>query len=551
MPPNTTPPPTGCAPHPRRIRIRTRAGRLIAGSLALGLSATSLAVVSAQYAGAATPTQARSAGNFLDATLGGNPIDDVAKLKFATAAAPGAASVQNPLNATALNAVTLPLTGDLQLPQIAGITLGAANQVAVAKTDGYSYGAAGAVANSGGASVGGDNSSFPADATIHLDASSLAGNSASIPGVGSLDALGAVTASVGAVSALAQTPSGVGKAASTSYAVANLDLTLSSPALGRLLTTLTSALNAGGLGSTLTTAIGGLAPLPGSCSPASATLPALSLEGGAVTINPATATISVDLEALLQQLGLNLNTLPANTDLIAYLVNYLTSPTGLARGLQSLIGGVVNPLSADFTACAAALNAIPALGPILTGLITTVTGSHNGLESAVNNLVGSLSGYTDAAGDPLAPIGTVLKKLIDIGVNVQPNGAKGTFTSALAATVKQGTPVVAGQSIVRAIEIDLVGDPLAVVALANAAAGPSAASTNSATPGGTTPAGAGGPNGAAGPNAGAGTALPTGVPAGFDKQPGRPELPVILLVIGLVMAGGGALAWRVRLIGSH
>lgn len=49
-----------------------------------------------------------------------------------------------------MGAVTLPLTGALQLPGGGVFTLGAVNQVAVARTSGASYGASGAVANSGG-----------------------------------------------------------------------------------------------------------------------------------------------------------------------------------------------------------------------------------------------------------------------------------------------------------------------------------------------------------------------------------------------------------------
>jgi hypothetical protein len=127
-----------------------------------------------------------------------------------------------------------------------------------------------------------------------------------------------------------------------------------------------------------------------------------------------------------------------------------------------------------------------------------------------------------------------LKKLVDIGINVQPNGPAGTFTSQLKATPSQTTPVVPDQTIVRAIEINLVGDPLATVALANAAAGPSAPAV--APPVTTTPPG---------------TAIPTGVPAGFQKPSGTPELPLVLLTVGIVLAAGGAVAWKLRGTPAH
>ena len=54
----------------------------------------------------------------------------------------------------------------LKLPGGGAFHLGAANQVAVARTSGYSYGASGAVANSGGAALGGNDKAYPAGAKI-------------------------------------------------------------------------------------------------------------------------------------------------------------------------------------------------------------------------------------------------------------------------------------------------------------------------------------------------------------------------------------------------
>ena len=76
---------------------------------------------------------------------------------------------------------------------------------------------------------------------------------------------------------------------------------------------------------------------------------------------------------------------------------------------------------------------------------------------------------------PFAPLVNGLKQALQIGVNVQPNGPRGTYASPLKATPDQATPVVAGQTIVRAIEIDFGGGQGASIALANAAAGPSSA----------------------------------------------------------------------------
>jgi len=43
-----------------------------------------------------------------------------------------------------------------------------------------------------------------------------------------------------------------------------------------------------------------------------------------------------------------------------------------------------------------------------------------------------------------------------------------------------------------------------------------------------------------------GTAIPTGVPAGQAQTGGTPTLPLVLLVLGLLMAAGGAATWRLR-----
>jgi hypothetical protein len=40
--------------------------------------------------------------------------------------------------------------------------------------------------------------------------------------------------------------------------------------------------------------------------------------------------------------------------------------------------------------------------------------------------------------------------------------------------------------------------------------------------------------------------VPTGVPAGAGTQGGSPVLPLTLLLLGLMFAGGGAVAYRYR-----
>jgi hypothetical protein len=40
--------------------------------------------------------------------------------------------------------------------------------------------------------------------------------------------------------------------------------------------------------------------------------------------------------------------------------------------------------------------------------------------------------------------------------------------------------------------------------------------------------------------------VPTGVPAGAGTHAGSPTLPIVLLALGLMFAGGGVLAYRMR-----
>jgi hypothetical protein len=48
--------------------------------------------------------------------------------------------------------------------------------------------------------------------------------------------------------------------------------------------------------------------------------PTLSLDHGAVVLDPSTGSITVNVGALLRTLGARLNALPPNTDLLAYVL---------------------------------------------------------------------------------------------------------------------------------------------------------------------------------------------------------------------------------------
>jgi hypothetical protein len=505
--------------------------KILAGTLAATLAVAGLTFTSGQNAGAATPPNSQSAGNFLDATAGGKPIDQLLALAFARAQNPGNVTDQNPLDVKVLNTLDLPLTGALQFPQLLGINLGAVNQVANAQSNGRSWGGAGAVANSGGISIGADNNAFPANASIDLNPTALtedakvAATNAAVKSAVAVPSLGDVKVNVGAVAANAQTPVGKGSAGSTAYEIAGLDIQADSPLLGSLLSGL------GGPVSTLLTTLGNLLSLPGTCPLSSGHLPTLDIAGGTIIIDPLTGSLDISLGKLLTLLGVDINNLPANTDVLQYLLDYLTSPGGLATAIGNLVDSlfdpsVTNSIAYDFVNCAPSA---------LQSTVTALFKSSGVLLQALDTVLGGLKGTGGTS--LLAPIATALKGLIDIGMNVQPSGADGTFTSQLNALPKQGMdpPPVPYAHVVRAIEVDVLGNTLDL-ALANAAAGPS----NPAAPPATAPP-------ATSPPA---TQLPTGVPAGYASGKSR-QLPLILLIVGVFLASGGAIAARQRARGRH
>ncbi len=513
--------------------------RCVAALFAVLVSCATAVLLAGPDATAAARPRAQAVGRFLDGRLGSTPLERAVDLADARASNPGTAADRNPLDVSAGGQRAVPLSAALHQPGPGdALHVGLANQVARARTDGWSYGAAGAVANSGGAAIGAGNSTFPADATLRLSPDAVPGpGPLPLPGAGSLPALGKITASIGAVSALAQTPARETGAGRTSYAIGSLRLTLSSPALGAALSHLADAAAAATLP--------GLPSAPRACSAKKQLLSPLPLDGGAAVADPSTGTLTLDVAAVLRDLGADLNRLPANTDLDAFLARYLAAPSGLAAGLQRAVHGVVDPPQAQSAACLDALAAmLPAqLRPQARAIMARLVGGQQQLQSAVNEFVDRLAAAGGA--NPLAPLADGLRQALDLGVNVQPRGPAGSFTSALRPGTDQARPVVAGQTIVRAVEIDLgtgAGrSASAALALASAAAGPSA-------PAGPAPA----PTTHSVANGAPDTRLPTAVPAGVATRPAPPRLPGLLLLLAGTAAAAAAASIGVRRIrGQH
>jgi hypothetical protein len=504
--------------------------RILATAVAVGVTAGAALVGTAGPAEAAAP-QAQAVGRFLDGALGGSPIQSVADLHDARATYPGSTSTQNPLDVTLFGQADVPLSGKLQAPGNNVFHVGAANQVATAHANGYSFGASGAVANQGGAALGGQ-SGRPADATLTLSGAALPSAPIPLPGGTGAKSLGSLTAELGAVSASAQTPPGVGTAGDTHYSIGALKLVLGSPALAGVLKQLAKALDTP-------------APLPSSplphkppqpCRFGPQALAPISIGGGVVAIDPSTGSLTVDVAALLQAMGANLNTLPANTDLLGYVTKYLSAH--LSTGVQTALSNSLTDQKQNFDDC---LKALPAAFPpplsdvfakAVAAFTAAVTKGQQQLVSALNNVTSKLGG----GANPFQPLVDALRKALQIGVNVQPNGPHGSYASPLRATPDQATAVVSGQTVVRAVEIDLGGASGVNLALANAAAGPSTARPVTAPP----------PTPTRTPAVKHNHVLPTGIPAGQAPTGGAPQLPLELLAVGLALAAAGGLVYRLR-----
>jgi hypothetical protein len=464
------------ARHKRPTPNHTRQGVALAVTTVVSAGAV---VAGAGVAQAADTPVSQSRGWFLSGSALGVDLDDIVKLDDAAArntGSPATVTELNPLGVTLLNSLNIPLGSGINLLKGNGLlTLGAVNQAAIARSTGSAIGASGAVADSGAIAVGGKDG-VPAS-TAKLDLGAVLGSTL---GTGLVGGLLDADLTVGAISANAkQAESKDGKQGSQvgDYRIADLVLDLKSPLLSGLLSTLTSQttalqptdtgledqiLNLTGLATAL--GIPGVITVDVTNVPNLATLLAgvdTTLGGGAVSINLATGTIHVDIEALLQSLGLDLNNLPPNTELVTLILDALNTRvvdlvtaeldklvTSITTAVNNL-GVVVNVLGIPVST--AALTTL--LGTYKTGLATSLLAP---LTSSQNNLVGPGS-------DLLDPVFAALADLLSIRVNVQ-NKSDGMFTErAIQIRVLPG-----GAGVTTAA----VSDSLATVNLASASVGP-------------------------------------------------------------------------------
>ncbi len=402
------------ARHKRHTPSRSRQTAAIAVT---GMVSASMVMGAAAPAGAAEKPVSQARGYFLSGSALGVNLDDIVELEDARAKNYGGSTDRelNPLSATLLNSLHIPL-GPINLLEDNGlIELGAVNQAAIARNTGSAVGASGAVTDSGAIAVDGDDDVPAANATIDLG--DLLGDDV-------LGSLADVELEVGALAASATQARGKNKKQTGDYRIAQLKLTVQSPLLGGLLVPLTSQLE--GLQGTVGTASGllgllgatGLAGLPDLANLTDGIDTTLGGGNNPVAVDLETGTIIVDVEELLISLGLDLNNLPPNTEIFDLILGAIsTSVVSLVTDeLDNLVDSITSGVTGVSGPGGLPLPAVTALlEPLLATLLGPITGTQNSLTGA---------GILDPLLDPLFD---VLDDVVSLVVNAQYRG-NGQFT---------------------------------------------------------------------------------------------------------------------------
>lgn len=428
--------------------VARRSSVIVSGTVGAVAAAVVVAFGAIPQATAAAPVS-QSTGRFLSGQIGSADFDQVAALNGESAVNTGGAAVtkQHSLSASLLGQQLLNLPGGVQLPGGGVLTLGAINQYAQADPDGSAHGASGAVTNSG--AIGFGNGGAP-----QSDARLVLGDVPAIPGVdvGGIPSIGKLTVTVGALAATADQAKGSTGTQTGDYQLAGLKLTVSSPLLTNVIKQLTTQLDS------LLGQLSGASGLPvaggivGSCdvssmSQALQSFGDFSFAGGAITGSLTGGTLTIDLAQLLKSvLNLDLNNLPPNTHLFAYLAQAL--PQALANGLKEL-QGTLSDLFDKLTT----LTDNKCTAPIKTVIDPVSTLGREALGKIVQPLSSSLSTGANSLSPLFTGLAKQLQQLIDPVVNVQERSS-GTFTE-------------------RALQLNLIGDPAARLNLASASVGPS------------------------------------------------------------------------------
>ncbi|WP_053205089.1 choice-of-anchor G family protein [Jiangella muralis] len=179
-------------------------------------------------AAAAEGDEARAGARFLDGTVLGTDLDELAELAgvdVENLGDPEAVTDANPLDVTLLDSINIDIDPNLQIPLSDIIKLGAVNQWATAEDGAVSHAATGAVADNGGVGTGVEDG-FPGNATFDLT---------DLLGEGVTDLIADVELELGAVSSEAHLePSDDDFEVSRDYEIAGGELRVTVPLLSGL-----------------------------------------------------------------------------------------------------------------------------------------------------------------------------------------------------------------------------------------------------------------------------------------------------------------------------
>lgn len=306
------------------------------------------------------------------------------------------------------------------------LTLGAVAQYARAEADGSSVAATGAVTDSGAIGVGGAGGVPAANASLTL--------TDLIPGA-ITGVLGGLTVDVGALAARATQAAGAGGAQAGTYSIADLGLDLTSPVIAQLFTTLRTTLaglqpTVDGIAATLDALTLGLAVVTGipQLTTVVDALGSVTSADGSLRVDLKTGTVELDVAALVDAAGPDLNNLPSDTDLLPLIVTTLT--TQLLPTITTALTDLRDSLTTALNGIGATVLGVPIpAGDLLsavTPVLTVVTG-------VVDSTISSLDPVLD---DTLAG---ALPDVIALVANAQ-DATAGRFTeTALRVGVLPGT----------------------------------------------------------------------------------------------------------------
>ena len=440
-----------------RHHSRARQGVAVLTAALLGIGGSVLAAAPAT----AAPAASIGEGRFLDGTALGLDLGLVLALQPASAVNTGQATPvtqSSPLDVTVLNAARADLGGGIQLLGPNGLlSVGAVGQYAQASANGSSTAASGAVTNTGAIGVGGQGGVPAANASLNL--SRLANT----------QALQNLRVTTGALSATASQAAGPNGAQTGAYRIADLDLSLTSPALATTVNGLRATLTGlqptvDALPAAITNLVGPTAQVTGvpNLTTLGNSLTTVTSADGSITANLQTGAITVDVPTVLATQGVSIDSLPPGTELAPYVTRALT--TQLLPAITTALQGLVTQLTNSINGITVTVNALGARVPVPLATLAIV------LNPAIATVVAPVNTAVSGLGATvITPLATALTGVVSLRANDKTT-AGGVFTQ-------------------RALRVGLLGGLSAgtAVDLATASVGPNAGPLAAPTVSGITP----------------------------------------------------------------